>query len=262
VLVIALFYTENLALDYLGWSAFAFGALLALNRLGVRSLTPYLIIGTALWYAVHHSGVHATIAGVLLALSIPVHTRINAAEFSQRMRGLVDEFDRAETGDLVVLTSKGQQEAIHAMEGASEAVRAPLLRLEHTLHPMVASSIMPLFALANAGVELSRIDLGGGAWVAVGVAAGLLVGKPLGIFGASWLAVRFGWATLPTKVSWPLLHGAAWLGGIGFTMALFIGDLAFDGMAARDAAKVGVLSASVLAGISGGFILRRATRPL
>jgi Na+:H+ antiporter, NhaA family len=259
VIVIALFYTANLVLPYLGWAAAAFVALIALNRSGVRALSPYFAIGVALWYALHHSGIHATLAGVLVALTIPVHTRINAAEFSADMRGLLHEFDQAETGDLLVITSKGQQEAIHAMERESEGVQAPLLRLEHTLHPWVASGIMPLFALANAGVALSGIDLGAGLGVALGVAAGLLFGKPVGIFAASWLAVRVGWATLPANVTWPMLHGAAWLGGIGFTMALFIGSLAFGATPLQDAAKLGILAASVLAGAAGWTLLRRAT---
>jgi NhaA family Na+:H+ antiporter len=261
VLVIAVFYTANLAVPYLGWAAVALAALFVLNRLGIRALSPYVAIGAALWYALHHSGVHATLAGVLVALMIPVHTRINAAEFSADMRGLLDEFDKAETGDLIVLTSKGQQEAIHAMERESEGVQAPLLRLEHTLHPLVASGIMPLFALANAGVQLSGLDLSAGMSITIGVAAGLVLGKPIGIFAASWLAVRLGWATLPANVSWSMLHGAAWLGGIGFTMALFIGGLAFGGSTLQDAAKVGILGASVLAGLVGWMVLRRATAP-
>jgi Na+:H+ antiporter, NhaA family len=266
VVVIALFYTQGVSLAYLGWAAAAVGVLFAFNRFGVRWLTAYMVVGVALWYALHHSGLHATIAGVLVALAVPVRTRINATEFSARMRGLLDEFDHAETGDLLVITSKGQQEAVHAMESASEGVLDPLLRLEHGLHPVVASGIMPLFALANAGVALGGIELGdAGVWVTAGVAAGLLLGKPLGIFGASWLAIRMGWAALPTNVSWSMLHGAAWLGGIGFTMALFIGGLAFGAATPlQDAAKVGVLSASLGAGIIGWLVLRRATldRPL
>jgi Na+:H+ antiporter, NhaA family len=259
VVVIAMFYTAHLVLPYLGWAALAVAALMALNRSGVRALSPYLVVGVALWYALHHSGIHATLAGVLLALTIPVHTRINAAEFSADMRGLLHEFDQAETGDLLVITSKGQQEAIHAMERESEGVQAPLLRLEHTLHPLVASGIMPLFALANAGVALGGVDLRAGLGVTLGVAAGLLFGKPLGIFVASWLAVRIGWATLPANVTWPMLHGAAWLGGIGFTMALFIGGLAFSAAPLQDASKLGILAASFLAGVAGWTLLRRAT---
>jgi NhaA family Na+:H+ antiporter len=260
IVVIAIFYTQTLHVSYLLWGAVAFLVLVGLNRLGVRRLLPYLLVGIALWYFIHHSGIHATLAGVLLALTIPVRTRINAAEFSSEMRGLLDEFDRAETGDLLVITSKGQQEAIHSMEGASDGVLAPLLQLEETLHPFVASGIMPLFALSNAGVALSGLDLASGGWVTVGIGAGLLFGKPAGILAASWLAVRQGWATLPANVSWPMLHGVAWLGGIGFTMALFIGGLAFGATPLQDAAKLGVLLASVVAGTVGALVLRHALR--
>jgi len=262
VLVIAVFYTEELTPLYLGWAAGALVVLLVLNRLRVRRLLPYFVVGAGLWYALHHSGVHATVAGVLLALAIPVQTRIDAAEFSRRMRKHLDDFDHAESGDLRVITSPGQLEAIHAMECESEGVRAPLLRLEHLLHGFVASAVMPLFAFANAGVELSVMSLDGvGLRVAGGVAAGLLIGKPLGIFLASWLAVRLGWATLPTNVSWPMVHGAAWLAGIGFTMALFVAGLAFGASPLQDSAKLGILGASAAAGIVGAALLVRATRP-
>jgi NhaA family Na+:H+ antiporter len=260
VLVIAIFYTAYVSLPYLGWSLVAVAALIVLNRLGVRALVPYLAVGIALWHFLHHSGIHATIAGVLLALFVPVRTRLDAAEYSGRMRALLQEFDQAETGDRRVLTSKGQQEAIHAIEGASEAVQAPLLRLEHGLHPVVALGIMPLFAFANSGVELSGGGLEGGAGVVAGVAAGLLLGKPIGITFAAWIAVRFGWAALPANVSWPMIHGAAWLGGIGFTMALFISGLAFGDSPLQDAAKVGILSASTTAGVVGALVLRRFSR--
>jgi NhaA family Na+:H+ antiporter len=261
VVVIALFYTHDLSPAHLGWAAGALVALFVLNRLGVRRLAPYLVVGVGLWYALHGSGVHATIAGVLLAMAIPVRTRIDAAEYSAQVRRLLDEFDGAETGDRRVITSRGQQEAIHAMERVSEGVQAPLLRLEHALHSLVALAVMPLFAFANAGIDLSALALDvAGRGVATGVAAGLLIGKPLGIFGASWLAVRMGWAALPTNVTWPMLHGAAWLGGIGFTMALFVGGLAFGTSPLLDAAKVGILAASAAAGIVGGALLVRATR--
>lgn len=258
VVVIALFYTGSIQVAWLTWAGVALLMLIGLSLFGVRHLLPYCVLGTVLWYTLHHSGVHATIAGVILAVTIPVRTRINAAQFSRRMRDLLDEFDRAETGDLLVITSKGQQESIHAMEGASEEVQAPLLRLEHGLHPIVASGIMPLFALANAGVALAGANLGTGRSVTLGVAAGLVLGKPLGILGAAWVAVRVGWATLPNQVSWRMLHGAAWLGGIGFTMALFIAGLAFGSTPLHDAAKVGILMASALAGFAGWLILRSA----
>ena len=205
----------------------------------------------------HESGVHATIAGVLLAFTIPTRTRINATEFSTQARGLLDYFDRTETGDLLVLTSKGQQEAISGLERASESVTAPLLRLEHSLHGFSAFVVMPLFAFSNAGVGLTGSS---GGRVTLAVLLGLAIGKPLGITGAAAAAVRLRLAALPEGVSWAALHGCAWLGGIGFTMSLFIATLAFRGTTLLDAAKVGILSGSAAAAIVGAVVAHRGTR--
>jgi NhaA family Na+:H+ antiporter len=226
----------------------------------VKSLSPYLLLGGILWLAVLASGVHATIAGVILALTIPARTRVNAAEFSERARHLLDEFDRTETGDLLVLTSTGQQEAIHELDVASDDVQGPLLRLEHALQGAVAFGIMPLFALANAGVRLGGMHDPAGGAIAAGVALGLVLGKPIGITVFSWAALRLGWATLPSGVTMRMIHGAAWLAGIGFTMSLFIAGLAFGLSARLDAAKFGVLGGSVVAGTVGYLLLRREIR--
>jgi NhaA family Na+:H+ antiporter len=156
-----------------------------------------------------------------------------------------------------VLTSKGQQEAIIGLERASEGVTAPLLRLEHALHGFSAFGVMPLFALANAGVGLNG-SFGGG--VTLAVILGLTIGKPLGITGAALAAVRLRLASLPDGVSWTALHGCAWLGGIGFTMSLFIAALAFAGTTSLDSAKVGILSGSILSGAIGATVVRRGTR--
>jgi NhaA family Na+:H+ antiporter len=257
VFVIALFYTSAIAWGALAIAGIILLSLVALNVLHVHRLTPYLLLGLGLWFFVHESGVHATIAGVLLAFTIPTRTRINAAEFSTSARGLLDHFDRTETGDLLVLTSKGQQEAIIGLERASEAVTAPLLRLEHALHGFSAFVVMPLFAFSNAGVGLNG-SFGGG--VTVAVILGLAIGKPLGITAAALAAVRMRLASLPSGVSWTAVHGAAWLGGIGFTMSLFIATLAFGGTTLLDGAKVGILSGSVAAGTVGAVVVRRGTR--
>jgi NhaA family Na+:H+ antiporter len=256
--VIALFYSGSLDLQALAWLASTLAGLVVLNRLRVRHLGPYLVLGLVLWGAVHASGLHATLAGVLLAFTIPVRTRIDAAEFSARSRDLIDEFDRAETGDLQVLTSKGQQEAIHALESASEAVQAPLLRLEQALHGLVSFGVMPLFALANAGVALDGATAPWESRVGLGVVLGLLVGKPLGIFLFAWIAVRLGFAGLPRGSTWREVHAVAWLGGIGFTMALFIAELGFAGTARIDEAKVAILMGSIVAGVVGWGLLWRA----
>ena len=256
VLVIALFYTASIQWGALVAAAAMLAILISLSRFGVRSLTPYIIIGTGMWVAFLASGIHATVAGVLLALTIPAHTKINAEEFTFRARQLMEEFEKSETGDLLVITSKGQKEAIHQLEVASAAVQAPLLRLEHRLQGAVAYWIMPLFALANAGVALQGVTQYLANPITIGTILGLLVGKPLGITLFSWLAIRLGLAQLPTGVNWRLLHGAAWLGGIGFTMSLFIAGLAFGQSPALDAAKVGVLAASLVAGLVGWRLVR------
>ncbi len=258
VAVIALFYTGTLSLSALAMAGLTLLLLVGLNRAGVRRLAPYLVLGAVVWYFVHESGVHATIAGVLVAIIVPTRNRINAVEFSRKARRLLDDFDRTETGDLLVLTSKGQQDALFALEHASEEVNAPLLRLEHGLHNFSAFFVMPLFAFANAGVALGvpTESLS----ISYGVLAGLLVGKPFGITGAAFAACKLGFARLPEGVSWTLLHGCAWLGGIGFTMSLFITMLAFQDDGSIKAAKIGTILASLLAAVTASMILRLAQR--
>lgn len=255
VLVISLFYSEAIVWSALGGAAVTLLVLIGFNLVGIRRLWPYLLLGVVLWCFVHASGVHATVAGVLLALTIPAHSRINAREFSRESRSLLDQFDRTETGDFVVLTSKGQQEAVFALERASEGVTAPVLRLEHALHNFSAFVVMPLFAFANAGVKidmsLQHSEIG------FGILAGLLFGKPLGIMIAALIAVKTGIARLPQAVNWKSLLGYGLLAGIGFTMSLFIAMLAFDDMASVNAAKRGIIAGSLLAGVAGALILRR-----
>jgi NhaA family Na+:H+ antiporter len=226
--------------------------------MGVRRLWPYLLAGTALWYFMHQSGVHATVAGVVLAFTIPTHTRINAVDFSRQARRILDRFDRTEGSDLLVLTSKAQQEALFTLDHASRRVIAPILRLEHALHNFSAFVVMPLFAFANAGVRI------GGPLdhpeVTVGVLLGLVVGKPLGIAAAALGAIKSGIGELPSGVGWTSLLGYACLAGIGFTMSLFIAMLAFDETGLVNAAKSGILAGSLLAGIAGAIFLRIASR--
>jgi NhaA family Na+:H+ antiporter len=254
VLVIALFYSEAIVWSSLGGAAVTLLVLIGFNVIGVRHLWPYLLGGVVLWYFIHGSGVHATIAGVALAFTIPTHTRINAAEFSREARSLLDRFDRKETGDLQVLTSKGQQETLFALERASEGVTAPVLRLEHALHNFSAFVVMPLFAFANAGVKIDlsvqHVEIG------LGVLTGLVFGKPLGIMMAALIAVRTGIAKLPEAVSWRSLLGYACLAGIGFTMSLFVAMLAFTDSALLDAAKRGIIVGSLVAGVVGAALLK------
>ena len=257
VLIIALFYSGALHPLPLSIAGAALLGLLLMNRIGTRRITPYLLGGTVLWLALHEGGIHATVAGVLVAMMIPTRTRTNTAEFSERARSLLAEFDRTETGDGLVITSKGQQEALHALEQEAERVQAPLLRLEHGMQPLVQFGIMPLFAFANAGVQF------GGTGNAplltsatLGIVLGLVIGKPLGILAFSWAAVRLRLGELPAGASWQSLGGVACLGGIGFTMSLFIAALAFQ-PDLQTSAKTGILIGSAVSALLGIAILFR-----
>jgi NhaA family Na+:H+ antiporter len=256
VLVIAIFYSHAIAWSSLAGAGAVLLVLIGFNVARVRRLWPYLLAGIALWYFMHQSGVHATVAGALLAFTIPTHTRINAAQFSRKTLDVADQFNRGETGDFLVLTSERQQEALFALKHASEGVTAPILRLETALHNFSAFVVMPLFAFANAGVTMG-LSIQHAA-ITLGVLAGLVVGKPLGIMAAAFLGVKSGIAKLPAAVGWASLLGYAWLAGIGFTLSVFIAMLAFDGTASVDAAKQGILAGSLLAGVAGAIILRAA----
>jgi len=258
VIVIALFYSSAIAWGALGSAAVLLLVLIGFNAIGVRHLWPYLLIGVVFWYFVHESGIHATVAGVVLAFTIPTHTRVNATQFSRQARALLHQFDRTETGDFLVLTSKGQQETLFALEYASEGATAPSLRLEHALHNFSAFMVMPLFAFANAGVTIA--GPGEHASIALGVLAGLIIGKPLGITAAAFGAVKSGIARLPSGIGWRSLLGYACLSGIGFTMSLFIAMLAFDKSVPVDAAKLGILAGSLLAGVIATIILKTIGR--
>ena len=260
VLVIALFYTENLKVDALLYSFLFWGGMILMNRLGVRNALIYFIVSLGMWFFMLKSGVHATVAGVLGAFAIPVRSRIDPELFLARVREYLNQFDQP-TAERTIILSPEQQSAVEAIEREALRVQSPLQRLEHQLHYFVAFAVMPIFALANAGVAL-----GGDAaiqWdsrVIWGVVLGLLLGKPIGIVGASWLAVRLGIAQLPRGIGWVHLWGVGFLAGIGFTMALFIAQLAFA-KEALDLAKIGILLGSALSGAIGFTLLSRWTKP-
>jgi Na+:H+ antiporter, NhaA family len=262
VLVIALFYTSEISWGALGVGAVFLAALIVANLLGVGRTLLYALLGVGLWLCFLLSGVHATIAGVLLALTIPATSFINPQAFLERSRYVLDRFEKAGEKGENVLSNEERQAALHALNHAAYKLEPPLHELEHALHPWVVFAIMPLFALANAGVPL------GGAVletltspVALGIVAGLVVGKQFGITLFAWLAVRSGLSELPEGIGWRHVYGAGWLAGIGFTMSLFISDLAFsDGSLVEDA-KLGILGASLIAGVVGWTILRGASCP-
>jgi NhaA family Na+:H+ antiporter len=258
VLVIAVFYSSGLSPVALAAAAAVLVALVVANRLGVRRPLVYAVLGVGLWVAILQSGIHATIAGVLLAMTIPARTRIDRTAFVEGARRLV--------ADLSDRHDAPSEEEHHAtlwdLEDLTEHAQAPMLRIEHALLPWVAFLIVPLFALANAGVAIGG-DLGGALTnpIALGIIVGLVVGKQIGITLGAWLVVRAGLASLPDGVSWRHVYGGAWLGGIGFTMSLFVADLAF-GESPLALAKIGILAASVIAGVGGYLVLWRvhATR--
>jgi NhaA family Na+:H+ antiporter len=234
--------------------------LVAANVLGVRRPAVYGVIGLALWLAILQSGVHATVAGVLLAMTIPARTRLDSADFAARARRIVDHLVRREDSDEPT-TIEEDHDALWELETITERAQAPMLRFEHALQPLVLFVIVPIFALANAGVVVGGDVVATlGDPVVVGIALGLIVGKQVGITMATLLVVRSGLASLPSGVTMRHVYGAAWLGGIGFTMSLFISDLAFGGGSVLALSKIGVLVASVVAGVGGYLILRIATQ--
>jgi len=258
VLVIALFYTSKIVWGSLLLGAVVLIILAVINRLGVRSPLVYTLLGIILWVAFLKSGVHATIAGVLLAMTIPVRTRINTEDFVTNATYFVEKFRiHGKTGESV-LTNKQQRSALQAIEDAAEQAQTPLQRLEHNLHPWVGYFIMPVFALANAGLVIGNDFLSGfGQPVTLGIMAGLIFGKQIGIFAASFLTVKLGWSDLPAGMTWTRLYGLACLAGIGFTMSLFIASLAFGDSEFLSLAKSGILVASLISGIIGAVILSR-----
>jgi NhaA family Na+:H+ antiporter len=260
VLVIAVFYTESLSWPALGAAVLCLAVLFLLNRLGVRRPLVYVLGGGALWLAVLASGVHATLAGVALAFTIPSRTSLDSGQFLVQSRRTLQRFQQAAHGSFSLISNEDCQSAVHALEKACEKVQPTLHRMEYALHRWVTFLIMPLFALANAGVELgSHLTQALTRPVTLGIVAGLVLGKPVGITLASWLAVRTGIASLPAGVSWRHIHGAGWLGGIGFTMSLFLASLAFADPALLVLAKLGIFTASLTAGAIGSLVLLRAT---
>lgn len=262
VLVIAIFYTAEISTTALIIAAIVLVILITLNKLGTKSLIPYTILGVILWLAFLKSGVHATIAGVLLAFTIPAVSRYNTNKFSEKVKQLIKSFDA--TGDhwKNVLNNSERQHDVLAIEESCEKILTPLQRFEHNLHPWVSFFIIPIFALANAGVTLAGLDILDSLFspVSIGIIAGLFIGKQLGIFAFSFIAVKLKLASLPEGVNWKNLYGAGILAGIGFTMSLFIAGLAFNTPALLDLSKIGILTGSLLSGVVG-FVVLKSSAP-
>lgn len=257
LLVIALFYTEKLQWSYLGYAAAIVGVLIILNRFGFKSAIWFLIPGLVLWYCFFESGVHATIAGVVLAATIPVNPRVDRKRYANYTRAALEIFEDNNAPEQDIKTNSTQRAAVMQINKNGRLVLPLLHRMEDGLHGWVAFLIIPIFALANAGLHLH----GGVAEllfnrVSIGVIVGLVVGKPLGIMLACWLACKFNVGSLSAGVTWRHMLGVSCLAGIGFTMALFIAALGFKTAPEHlDHAKLGILIASAVSAIAGLSIL-------
>jgi NhaA family Na+:H+ antiporter len=259
VLVIAIFYGTHIQWFFLAAAAVVFLLLLSANLGGIHRPPAYLILGTLLWLTLLESGIHATVAGVLLALTIPVRPQMDSPKFIEKVRSLLRQFEKETTNTRDRILLQHQQSIVQTIEISCQKIETPLQRFEHKFHPWVTYGIMPLFAFANAGVSIGG-NLGSilSTPVALGIIAGLIVGKQIGITVFSWIAVRLNVAALPAGTGWMQIYGVSWLGGIGFTMSLFIANLAFADEQTLNIAKAAVLGASTIAGCLGWLVLSLA----
>ncbi|HVX57491.1 MAG TPA: Na+/H+ antiporter NhaA [Candidatus Saccharimonadales bacterium] len=260
VIVIATAYTHNLHLNYLALALLVFLLCMGMNLLGVKQLAAYLLAGVAMWCAMYRSGVHATLAGVLLAMAIPVRIFIPPETLLTRGRRRLDEFAHSvkQEGPL----SHDARHHLHMIRLGLELSEAPLDRLQRALHPWVSFVIMPLFAFTNAGIPLGEVHGAGFLREPIfyGIVLGLVLGKPAGITLFSWLAVRLRLADLPSGIRWKQLHAVSWLGGIGFTISIFIAGLAFHTDEQYTIARLAVLVASICAAALGTLLVAMTCR--
>ncbi len=258
VLVIALFYTEQIHTLPLALAGVSFLIMVAFNRFGIPTILPYFIVGLFMWFFMLESGVHATIAGVIAALAIPSKPKRTPGSFREDSKVLLDEYDSYPIDEKDGMNER-QKAILLKLQSNINDISTPAARLEKELHLPVALIVIPLFALANAGIamDFSSISTTIMTPVSMGIIAGLILGKVLGIFGVAWLAIKLKLADLPKGSSMNQIFGVAFLGGIGFTMSIFVADLAFIGNSELIfQAKVGILAASLFAGLFGYSWLR------
>ncbi|MBC8493294.1 MAG: Na+/H+ antiporter NhaA [bacterium] len=258
ILVIAIFYTDQIHLAPLALSSVAFLILVIFNRFGIHAVLPYFVMTTLMWFFVFESGIHATITGVIAAMTIPLKPKQTSSSLSKETKKLMAEYDKYPQCEDYML-HENQKAILINLQDKIDAVSSPAARLEHSLHLPVALIVIPLFALVNAGIAIDFNSIGTVIIepISMGIILGLVVGKIVGIFGVSWLAVKLKIAKLPSKSSMSQIFGIALLGGIGFTMSIFIADLAFlQNPELIFQAKVGILLASLFAGLSGFLWLK------
>ncbi len=264
VIVIAVFYTDTIALTPLAVAGGLFALLLVFNMSGIRKSMPYFIVAAFLWYALLQSGVHATLAGILGALSVPAIPKYNPERFSEYVKELMQRFDASHLPGKSIMTNNELRAIVQTLENGVYNVEAPLQRLEHVWHMPVAYLVIPVFALANAGIPVEFAALGDTLAhpVMLGVSLGLVLGKFIGIAGVSWLMLKLDMAVLPKDTRFTQIAGVSLLAGIGFTMSIFVAQLSFGGR--EDLllmAKTGILVASLLAGVAGLIWLYLVSKP-
>ena len=254
VVIIAVFYTKEIVWSYLLICIFFVAGLAIANLLWIRWTLLYALLGLGIWVAVLGSGVHPTVAGFVVAMFIPAKGKYDTDRFVNKVKEIMDEFQCEEQScGYSILLDRGHLNAVHALEMACHEVETPLQRLEHSLHPWIAFVLLPLFAFANAGLSLKGIDLTSIVHqpLTLGISLGLVLGKPVGIVLFSLLAVKTGIAVLPAEVTWSQIIGAGMLGGIGFTMSLFVSSLSFASPELINYAKLGILSGSTISAVAG-----------
>jgi NhaA family Na+:H+ antiporter len=257
VAIIAVFYSSSINLVNLGWAAGVYVLMWGLNISNIRNGLAYFALAAIMWYFFLKGGIHPTVAGILAALAIPANSNLRMKSFVEKSRSALDQFWDENSNKLQQFLTNEQLNAIDDIDDNIEKVQPPLQRLEHGLNAQVNYFIMPVFALANAGVTLQSSEggavIGNLTWY---VMLSLVMGKVVGITLFSWLAVQLKWAELPAQTNWINMVGVGLLGGVGFTMALFIGGLAFTNLALLNQAKIGILLGSLIAGTMGVLVLR------
>ncbi|MBF0264454.1 MAG: Na+/H+ antiporter NhaA [Gammaproteobacteria bacterium] len=257
VLVVATVYTQEIHTQYFLMAIIIYALIWLLNFKGVKSLWPYLLLGVALWVYIHAIGIHATVAGVLLAFAIPIGSKIDEHKFIKTQTDAINDFEK--NIDTIPILNHHQMDALETIGCSYDKVQNPLLKLEHHLHGLSAFVIMPLFAFSNAGVVIDFSPFMDNLMIVLGVILGLVIGKPIGIVTFTWLATKLKLVTKPDNITWMEVIAVGFLAGIGFTMSIFITHLAFMDEALIAAVKLGVFIASFIAAVIGVVLLLKVS---
>ena len=258
VLVVATVYTSEIKAEYFLHMGVIYALIWFLNFKGVTKLLPYLILGVFLWVYIHEIGIHATIAGVLLAFAIPIKSKIEEKNFIEQTKKDIQEFEK--NIDEIPILNHHQIDSLENIAHNYDKVQNPLVRLEHNLHGFSAFFIMPLFAFSNAGVIIDFSGISANLMIVLGVVCGLIIGKPLGIFAFTYMATKLKIIKKPDNLSWDEIFAVGFLGGIGFTMSIFITHLAFVDESIIASVKLGVFIASFIAAIIGVLLILRTKK--